>query len=1610
MIAFMEDAYWGKVNLTFSVDVEPLDNVIDTADDIFDSYGERKTVSDAARAAIQQAMRLWDDLIAPTITYSDDNDDAAIIINQVVSLDAGVGGFARTYTNPLAASDDLFDADVYLSPIDPVVGNQQWAAAIHELGHALGLHHPGDYDAADGSPTYDVDALFNEDTGLYTVMSYFNPVEYFPAPGLTWTKSQILTPMIYDILIMQARYGADLLTRGGNTIYGFNSSADHGVFDFAALKSMNVIPVLTIYDAGGTDTLDVSGYEQTQRIFLKDGWMSSVGGQVANVGIAFGTVIENAIGGAGDDVIYGNDFSNILAGNAGVDDIFGEGGDDIIDGGAGGDRIAGGEGVDRARYGSAVEQKLNVTSLDTNDWRVEDRLTGAFDDLDSIEAFEFGDAKDTVVYAGESDVRFDGRGGDDHLFGDGGNDIITGGPGADNLIGQEGDDGIEGGLGDDIVRGGDGNDNLAGSSGDDSVWGGDGDDIMFGDRRTFVAVRDNENSAHTGLPDGDVRVMGSWTAAGPVEFRIYTGPRLAAGAVLTIEATDIDFNGDFVRAPEEVVQVLLNGHALGYLMGIRSTLNGADLITDSKGGGTFIIDPAWLDPAGNNLIELRDVGTSFNGRWSFSIDRATLVFDLDPSDPGAAGGDDRLRGEAGADRIEGGEGKDRLDGGDGDDILHGDSRDPLLPGGDDHLVGGAGHDTLTGGFGTDVLDAGTGRFTAYGGTYFGTNIFGADLWDERPADDDHLIIDQSDNPSSGYQLTWSMQSVATGDFTSELRIFWAGSNSILTEFSSARGVNRITYVGGNGADNIGALNTAAAGHPGFGPLGILHPLNGSPGDDEYHGGGGSDQLLGGPGSDRLYGDDDKDLLIGGAGDDLIETGAGADFFGSPLGIDFRFWNPAHRAEGGTGNDRLISGDDNNVLIGNEGDDILWGMGGNDILIGERTTSAGALTDAGNDTIFGGDGDDYIDPGLGVETIDGGTGTDKLFINRTSTSQGVSFALNGPAGSDGTTAINIEIMSYLAGSGNDTIAGSSGIDTIEGNGGNDILHGHGGRDALYGGDGNDQLYGGDDLDILLGGAGDDWIETGGGSELGPGGDARGGNAFGGDGDDTIVGDEESNQLFGENGNDNLNGMAGGDILTGGAGNDTLDGGSGADRLDGGLGDDVYVVDSVGDTVIEAPGQGTADEVRTALANYVLPTNVEHLTYTGSAASTIRGSASDNRLTGGDGRGLFQLEDGGNDTAIGGRDRDVFFFGAAFTGDDRVAGGGGFDTIVLQGNYAAGVVLHAGNSGDVEGISLQSASITRWGQSGANSYDYVISTTNAVVAAGAQFRVNGQSLQTGEDLTFDGSLETGGGTFLVYGGYGKDTLTGGSGNDIFFFEAGRFGNGDTVDGGRGRDAVVISGYGPDPSNPLEITFEAGSFTSIDALSFNGRFGSDPSAAPSYKVVLENGNIASGETLIVNASSLGYAQVLDFDGSAVGDGRLEIFGGYGADTLKGGANADTLMGGVGADTLIGGGAGDVFRYDRVADSYARSQDSIFGFESGSDKIDLSRIDANVHVEGDQAFRFVVAFTGAGQLSAGEYRIRADAAERWFVEGDTNGDGLPDLMIALYETPLITPADVVV
>ena len=246
-----------------------------------------------------------------------------IVFSNYSSGQAGAAAFAFFPTN----------GDVWVNVsqsvnANPALLNYGRLTLTHEIGHAIGLEHPGDYTASQGPVTYANDAEYYEDSLQYTVMSYFDENE----TGANFAGFYSSVPLLDDIAAAQQLYGANLTTRTGDSIYGFNSNT--GLDHFTATSATTEL-IFAVWDAGGFDTFDFSGYLDRQTIDLRQGNFSSVGGLIGNVAIARGVIIEAAIGGAGADTIYGNSAANRLSGGGGADSIFGFGGNDELIAGEG---------------------------------------------------------------------------------------------------------------------------------------------------------------------------------------------------------------------------------------------------------------------------------------------------------------------------------------------------------------------------------------------------------------------------------------------------------------------------------------------------------------------------------------------------------------------------------------------------------------------------------------------------------------------------------------------------------------------------------------------------------------------------------------------------------------------------------------------------------------------------------------------------------------------------------------------------------------------------------------------------------------------------------------------------------------------------------------------------------------------------------------------------------------------------------------------------------------------------------------------------------------------------------------------------------------------------
>ncbi|NOJ43810.1 M10 family metallopeptidase C-terminal domain-containing protein, partial [Bradyrhizobium australiense] len=248
---------------------------------------------------------------------------------------------------------------------------------IHEIGHALGLGHQGPYN---GSASYSTNAIYANDTWQYSIMSYFGEHNYSGS-----SYRYVVTPQMADIYAMASIYGAATSTRIGDTVYGFSSNAGV-VFNFGNYSSA---PALTIYDSGGNDTLDCSGYSSAQTIDLHSGAFSSVGGLVNNIGIALNAIIEKAIGGSGNDKLTASDTGCTLTGG---------GGSDTLIGGAGNDKLIGGSGIDTLTGGSSGDTFVFLLGESSVASGQHDRITDFVSGADRIDLSGFDAISSTGSY------------------------------------------------------------------------------------------------------------------------------------------------------------------------------------------------------------------------------------------------------------------------------------------------------------------------------------------------------------------------------------------------------------------------------------------------------------------------------------------------------------------------------------------------------------------------------------------------------------------------------------------------------------------------------------------------------------------------------------------------------------------------------------------------------------------------------------------------------------------------------------------------------------------------------------------------------------------------------------------------------------------------------------------------------------------------------------------------------------------------------------------------------------------------------------------------------------------------------------------------------------
>jgi Ca2+-binding RTX toxin-like protein len=1319
--------------------------------------------------------------------------------------------------------------------------------------------------------------------------------------------------------------------------------------------------VLDINGGAGSVTLKnqiTGGYEwMIDTVEFADGtiWTKE---QMANMMIAGAAT-------AGDDVLNGTSGHDEIFGGGGNDLLRGQDGNDRLDGGAGNDRLedSWGDDIYFYNYGGGndvISQYSWYGALDIV------RLGTGLAAADLVVTRSVADAQDMVLsFAGVAgSITIDNqflsseRSIDRVEFSDGttlteaalvnlylasittaGNDVVRG-----SYLGET----VSGLGGNDLLDGGEGNDRIDGGSGDDRLEDAWGNDVFV------YAVGGGD----------DVISQAGWYGAFDV---------IELGA----------------------------GFAAADLVVSRSVLDAGDMVLTFTGmSGSITIDTQFVN-ADRGIDELRFAGgtvltaADLDARYLAAM--ATSGADVIDGSYLAQ----TINGLGGNDVLRSGDGNDRVDGGAGDDLIE-DSW------GDDVFLYAVNS-------GDDVISQ-NGWYAAWDVLELGAGIAPADVtFRASPLDTQDVIIAFASGGSirldNQLDPNRNIDEIKFADGT-----IWNAA-TILVEYAARQGTSGNDYVGGTGNADT---------------------LSGGDGSDTIRGLAGNDILNGGNGDDLLRPEAGVDTLYGSAGTDTVDVSDHSanmtidlDLTGSQANLGSagtESWYDVENVLAGSGHDTVHGTAADNVLSGRNGTDVLYGRDGNDVLVGG----------VGDDTLNGGAGDDIfqVAAGDGADYITGGDGHDTIVA----TAAGIALLFRQPTGVEQISAGGFASVTLSGGGGHDTINLSgvtlTGIERIDGAGGNDTITGSAGDDLIDGGAGNDTLIGAAGNDIYRFGAneGQDIVRDEGGSAndrieftsavlagnfsvaqannglnlvltIAGGGTVTLQNAVNDSasrieqvvfadgtiwahadlmaaaltptsGNNIFYGGYDGETISGGGGNDTLDGRRGDDILIGGTGNDTLIGSEGDDTYRFALGDGQDVVREYGNNgngsggtdVVELGAGITAQDVTVGTADsgasYVLYIHggENRITLTSAATGgadhaieTIR-FADTSSWTGASLAGLVSSASMSADVLSGGSGGDIMH---GLAGNDTVTGCGGAD--MLWGDSGndtlIGDTLATGSNLIVNGSFETSGNVV-----GSGSWGKANSTLPGWTKANSQ--------------NFEQVVSGFAGITAGHGSYWLDTdSAGGSGSNMDISQ--------TV-GGLAADQIMLlqfdhANYTSAASGAFEVYWNGVLIASISETGAAIR-------TKSYEVVAVAGDN------VLRFLGVGAAENA---GSALDNVRLfATAGANGDDTLFGGDGNDILVGGGGADLMNGGAGADTFRLGTGDSGTGSAADRIIDFQSGTDKIDLSGIDANSGTSGNQAFTFIGA--GAFSAIAGEVRYNFDGTDT-YVKADMDGDGAADFVIIL-------------
>ena len=1333
----------------------------------------------------------------------------------------------------------------------------------------------------------------------------------------------------------------------------------------------------------------------------------------AGVDFVFGgDGIDNIDGGSEDDVLSGGNGNDVVKGGAGADEIWGDHGDDSITGGAGDDALFGGGGIDTAVYSRPLGSYRVIVSSSQVTVRaiVGDEGTDILSGIENIQfsdqlydpfggnlpplfspAADFVDFESVVGGTFAFESLYFGLDGNDEVYlpktidaaeiaGYDKTAIFDAGPGDDVVIGGGLDDHIRGGDGNDLINGGGGSDRMEGGLGNDTYVvdvtsiAGSGDLVVEAldagidtviSTATFTLKSNLENLTLVGTADingtGNIlaNVINGNDARNSLNGDAGNDQMLGNGGDDTLRG---GFGDDTLDGGAGSDTAVFTGPLSSYSITITAGFaTVVDLNLADGNDGTDRIsnieflrfsDITYTITVAGSLFTENTETVDFNAVTAGSYVAGTQYF--------AYGGDDKvtLPSTATAATAAGYDPAQAFDGGRGNDWIIGGTLN-------DWIKGGADNDILDGGPGEDRMEGGTGDDTYY------VDVTAAGL---------------------------------TGDLVVEK--VGEGIDSVI---SSA------THTLKSNVENLTLTGTADVS--GFG-----NDL-----DNVIIGNAGKNSIKGDLGNDTLSAGDGDDSLTGGGGDDSIDGG-----FGNDIALFSGFIADYRITVVGIGRAQVV---DLNPLDGDDGTDEVFGvetlkfsngtfavpMGSppTDIALSNARVMEGSL----GGTVVGRLSAADPDPGetftfwvvgsaVGLFAVDG---SDLVVAPGArldfETTPALEVTVRG-ADAVGHTIDRLFTVTVVddVPTGAVTLGYTPGTLTLTAS--NSIIDVDGiATPVRY----RWQSFNGTSWSNISGATAATFTPTSAqvGQQLRVVASYTDGvgkaeevasreTAFVGNGSaNTFNGTPGPNVMLGGGGADVLNGGAGDDLLDGGSNTDVLNGGLGADRMIGGASDDTYVVDDLGDVVVEASGGGT-DTVQTTLNSYTLAATLEHVTFIGTGDFVGTGNTLANIILGGAGNDI--LDSGaGSDTLNGG------------AGADRMTGGIGNDTYVVDN--AGDVVVEAASSG------------TDTVQTSLNSY------TLDVTLEHLTFIGMGDFVGTGNDVAN-----------TIRGGAGNDTLSGAAGSDTLNGGAGA----DRMIGGAGNDTYVVDNAGDVPvesaaggTDTVETTLsnltlyaeiENLTFTGTGDFTANGNDLANTISGGDGNDRLSGG--ALNDTVNGNKGN-------DIFLATLGDGNDTYNGGAGVDaySVAGTAAAATInlqagtatsaetgsdrlsavedaIGGAGADTFVastvrnvldGGDGADTFRFDTVgAAGIGATRDVIAAFVHGSDLFDLRGIDADTTISNNQAFTSVATgttFTDEGQI---RYSFElVNGVEHTIVRGNVGGTLAADFEIAVAGRHDLTAAD---